>query len=222
MAIEIIFQSQSLKDEVEIQTSTSKWTFPAMQDEGSKKDLPDHTRIIFRESMCLMSDFDNNKGTFQIFSEDSENITGDSLFFYGSLENVHNIHAKNSKKPMKNGAQQEDSKEDCMEDSKNDSTEDIKEDSKGESKIGNSLPTSTNEDIFDLASAIKIKVQQESNKAKKDKWKNWKYIKGCQPLNYIEFLSEVIRTEPWLEIAHDRGTEQPMPRHDAPGLCPFA
>ena len=99
MAIEIIFQSQSLKDEVEIQTSTSKWTFPAIQDEGSKKDLPDHTRIIFPESKCLISDFDNNKGTFQIFSEDSENITGDSLFFYGSLENVHNIHAKKSKKP---------------------------------------------------------------------------------------------------------------------------
>jgi len=86
MAIEIIFQSQSLKDEVEIQTSTSKWTFPGIQDEGSKKDLPDHTRIIFPESKCLISDFDNNKGTFQIFSEDSENITGDSLFFYGSLK----------------------------------------------------------------------------------------------------------------------------------------
>jgi hypothetical protein len=90
------------------------------------------------------------------------------------------------------------SKEDYTEDSKKDSMED----SKGESKIGNSLPTSTNEDIFDLASAIKIKVQQESNGSKKNKWKNWKYIKGCRPLNYIEFLSEVIRTEPWLEIAH--------------------
>ena len=210
MAIEIIFQSQSLKDEVEIQTSTSKWTFPAMQDEGSKKDIPDHTRIIFRESKCLISDFDNNKGTFQIFSEDSENITGDSLFFYGSLENIHNIHAKKSKKPMKNGAHKEDSKKDCMEDStedytedsKKDSTENFKEDLKGESKIGNDLPTSTNKDIFDLASAIKIKVQQESNGTKKNKWKNWKYIKGCKPLNYIEFLSEVIRTEPWLEIAH--------------------
>ena len=218
MAIEIIFQSQSLKDEVKIQTSTSKWTFPAMQDEGSKKDLPDHTRIIFRESKCLMSDFDNNKGTFQIFSEDSENITGDSLFFYGSLENVHNIYVKKSKKPRKNGVQEEDSKKDCMEDSKKVSKEDytedhtegskkdsmevFKEDSKGESKIGNGLPKSTNKDIFDLASAIKIKVQQESNGTKKNKWKNWKYIKGCKPLNYIEFLSEAIRTEPWLEIAH--------------------
>ena len=192
MAIEIIFQSQSLKDEIEIQTSTSKWTFPAIQDEGSKKDLPDHTRIIFHESKCLISDFDNNKGTFQIFSKNSENIEG------VSLENIYNIYAKKSKKPMKNGAQ----KEDYTEDSKKDSTEDFKEHSKGESIIGNGLPTSTNKDIFDLASAIKIKVQQKSNGTNKKKWKKWSYIKGCKPLNYIEFLSEAIRTEPWLEIAH--------------------
>ena len=72
MAIEIIFQSQSSKDEVEIQTLTSKWTFPAMQDEGSKKDLPDHTRIIFRESKCLMSDFDTY--TFLIKTISFENL----------------------------------------------------------------------------------------------------------------------------------------------------
>jgi hypothetical protein len=165
----------------------------------------------------LISDFDNNKRTFQIFSENSESIAG------VSLENIHNTYAKKSEKPRKNGAQKEDcmedskkvskedstedSTEDYTEDSKKDSTEDFKEDSKGESKIGNGLPTSTNKDIFDLASAIKIKVQQESNGTKKDKWKNWKYIKGCQPLNYIEFLSEALRTEPWLEIAHVYNTQ---------------
>jgi len=199
MAIEII--SQSLKDEIEIQKSISKnniWNFPAIQDEGSKKDLPDHKRYIGRESKCLISDFDNNKGTFQIFSEDSQSITGASLSFFVSLENIHNIYAKKSKKPMKNGAQEEDSKKVLKEDS----TEDFKEDSKGESKIGNGLPTYTNKDIFDLASAIKIKVQQKSNTTNKKKWKKWSYIKGCKPLNYIEFLSEAIRTEPWLEIAH--------------------
>ena len=148
MAIEII--SQSLKDEIEIQKSISKnniWNFPAIQDERSKKDLPDHKRYICRESKCLISDFDNNKGTFQIFSEDSERITGASLSFFVSLENIHNIYAKKSKKPMKNGAQEEDSKKVLKEDS----TEDFKEDSKGESKIGNGLPTFTNKDIFDLA-----------------------------------------------------------------------
>ena len=98
MAIEII--SKSLKDEIEIQKSTSKnkiWNFPAIQDEGNKKDLPDHKRCICIESKCLISDFDNNKGTFQIFSKNSESIEG------VSLENIHNIYAKKSNKPMKNG-----------------------------------------------------------------------------------------------------------------------
>ena len=244
MAIEII--SQSLKDDIEIQKSTSKnkiWNFPGIQDEGSKKDLPDHTRIFGHESKCLISDFDNNKGTFQIFSENSESIAE------VSLENLHNIYArkngaqkedcmedskkvsnedstedskkdlmgdskKNSEedsKAIKTGTtlipkiqsisslddskkdSREDIKEDSKEDSKKDSKEDSKEDSKGESKIGNSLPTSTNKDISDLASAIKIKVQQKSNGTNKKKWKKW---------NYIEFLSEALGKEPWLEIAH--------------------